>query len=505
MSISIRRYVDITSAVGAGFAVRQRDLIGRIFTSNPRVPAGVVLEMTTADDVLQYFGASSQEYLRAVFYFGFVSKSATRAKKISFVFASPNDEPGRIYGGNVTGTPVGTIAGITNGAASVTLQGIAVSLAGVDFTGAASYAAVALILQTAIRAANVAPAFANADVTYDPVSGGFNVVAGDDGAGTTAWNAPTSGTDLGVLLKLNAATRFAISNGSDGQTPVESVSESAVADNNFASFLFIDPLSLDEEEAIGQWLAAQNFMYMYCAGYSDVPSAQAAYAQLGTYPGIAATLSPVAGEFPEVLPMAILAATDFERRAANKNYMFQTASGLTASVTSNATADTLDGVRTNYYGRTQTAGQLIEFYQRGSLFGGPTDATAINVYVNEIWLKDRVSGLLMELLLNLEALPANNTGRGYVLAQIQTAIDQAIRNGVISVGKELTSTQRLYVTEQTGDPLAWLQVQNVGYWINCTVQPEVAQNGETEYVASYLLIYSKGDAIRKIDGSHVLI
>lgn len=505
MSISIRRYVDITSTVGAGFAVRQRDLIGRMFTDNPLVPAGVVLTMTQISDVLNYFGAASAEYARAVVYFGFVSKSATRPKALSFVFASEDDAPSRIFGARLTGVSVGQIETVADGAVDLTLSGIEASVTGVDFDADASFADVAATLQTAIRAADADPAFASATVVYDAPRNGFIIESGTDGAGATAVAAPGAGTDLGALLRLTSAAGAILSAGSEGQTPVESVSSSAEGDNNFASFLFIQPPTLDQEEDIGQWLAAQNFMFLYARGYETVAECETAYAQLGTYPGFAATLSPLADEFPELLPMSLLAATDFERRAANKNYMFQTASGLTPGVITNAVADVLDAVRTNYYGRTQTAGQQIDFYQRGVLFGGPQDASAINVYVNEIWLKDRILGLLMELLLNLEALPANRTGRGYVLAQIQTAINQALLNGVISVGKELTSTQRLFITEQTGEDLAWLQVQDVGYWINCEIQTEVAQNGETEYIASYLLIYSKGDAIRRIDGSHILI
>lgn len=505
MSINIRRYVDITSAIGAGLAVRQRDLIGRIFTPNPLVPYGVVLEMTTLDDVLSYFGASSVEYARAAFYFGFVTKSATRAKKISFVFAEQAASPSRIYGGSLAGVTVASIAAVADGAAAVTLSGVTANLAAVSFAGDVSFADVASTLQTALQAASLDPAFTGATVTYNATAGRLEVVSGTDGAGATAWNAPGAGTDLGVLLKLSAATRLAISDGAAGETPVTTLSNSTVVDNNYASFLFVEALTLDEEEAIATYVDAQNFMFLYCARYTTIPDAEAAYAAMGTIGGVAATLSPLATEFPEMLPMALLAATDFERRAANKNYMFQTASGLTPSVTTNEDADSLDAVRANYYGRTQTAGQQIDFYQRGSMYGSATDATAINVYVNEIWFKDRVSGLLMELLLNLEALPANNTGRGFVLTQIQAAIDEALVNGVISVGKELSSTQRLFVTEQTGDALAWLQVQNVGYWINVAITTEVTETSETEYVATYLLIYSKGDAIRKIEGSHILI
>jgi len=64
---------------------------------------------------------------------------------------------------------------------------------------------------------------------------------------------------------------------------------------------------------------------------------------------------------------------------------------------------------------------------------------------------------------------------------------------------------RLYVTDLTGDELAWHQVQNVGYWITCIIAQDVTTDGRTEYKAVYTLIYAKDDAIRKVEGIHVLI
>lgn len=46
MSISITRYVDITSGVGAGSVVPTRDLVGRLFTANDLVPQKVLYPLT---------------------------------------------------------------------------------------------------------------------------------------------------------------------------------------------------------------------------------------------------------------------------------------------------------------------------------------------------------------------------------------------------------------------------------------------------------------------------
>ncbi|OYW78788.1 MAG: hypothetical protein B7Z19_06545, partial [Polynucleobacter sp. 32-46-5] len=85
-------------------------------------------------------------------------------------------------------------------------------------------------------------------------------------------------------------------------------------------------------------------------------------------------------------------------------------------------------------------------------------------------------------------------------------IDQALVNGVISVGKPLTSAQQIYITNATGDDTAWRQVQSEGYWIDVEIVAYVDTiTGTTKYKAVYVLIYSKDDVIRKVEGTDVLI
>jgi len=159
----------------------------------------------------------------------------------------------------------------------------------------------------------------------------------------------------------------------------------------------------------------------------------------------------------------------------------------------------------NYYGNTQQAGQVLNFYQRGTLTGASQDPVDQNVYANEMWLKDACGAAIMALLLSLSKVSANKIGIAQILSILQTAIDLALFNGTISVGKPLNQTQKLYVTNITGDNTAWQQVQDIGYWSGCVLEEVVTTDSRSEWVAVYTLIYAKDDVIRKVEGRHILI
>ena len=88
---------------------------------------------------------------------------------------------------------------------------------------------------------------------------------------------------------------------------------------------------------------------------------------------------------------------------------------------------------------------------------------------------------------------------------MQSVIDQGVNNGVISVGKDLTAEQKAAITLISGDPNAWYQVQNTGYWLKLVIVPYTAPNGKTKYKEVYTFIYSKDDTVQFVDGEDVLI
>jgi hypothetical protein len=501
MAISFSRYVAITSGVGGGAGVRTRDLILRLFSTNTIVPEKTVVEFENAANVGSYFGTSSTEYLRAVFYFGFISKLIVAPKKISFARYADAVAAPRIFGKQAN-YAVGQFTGTTAGAFKLTLGGYTADVTGLNFSSATTLSNVASTLQTAIRAVTAGGTnWTSATVTYNATSQRLELVGGATGAGTIGTAAPATGTDIRTLLGWDATAIF--SPGVDVQEPVDAFIDSVNVTDNFGSFAFIPTLTQSQVVAVAAQNDTYNVKFLYTV---PVLAADAAsyYAALSGLSGVATTLSPLATEYPELLPSAILAATDYSKRNSVQNYMFQIAT-LTPSVQLDSDANAMDASRVNYYGRTQTAGQNIDFYQRGVMMGLATDPVDMNTYANEMWFKDAAGAAIMGLLLSSARVSANGTGRGQLLAILQSVIEQATFNGTISVGKPLNTTQKLYIANLTGDENAWQQVYRLGYWVDCVLQSYVTQDGRTEWKAVYTLIYSKDDAIRKARGTHVLI
>lgn len=499
MSISIKKYVDITSGVGAGGTIRQRDLIGRLFTTNPKVPVDGLVEITSADDARVYFGSTSSEYLRSLFYFSFVSKNIIAPKRLTFARWADAASAPRIFGARIT-TLLSALQAVTAGTLVITAGANTANLTAIDLSAATSFADVATALQTKIRAATGAQ-FSAATVTYDAVAGAFNF------AGSVAGVAPMSVTVVGGSSDLAARIGWSLgsvmSPGVDTLSITDTLGNSAENSNNFGSFAFVGALTTDQTVEAATWNAARNVEFIFCARVDDTNMAALSAALIATS-GVSLTYAPVATQYDEMVPMIVMAATDYTKRNATQNYMFQVLD-LTAKVAGTTLSNQLDAMRINYYGNTQTAGQVINFYQRGVMGGDQSAPVDMNTYANELWFKDACQANLMSMLLSLPKVSANADGVGQVIAILQDAIDRALLNGTISVGKELTTLQRLYIAELSDDDLAWHQVQGIGYWVDCNMQPYTTTDGRVEYKAVYTIIYSKDDVIRKVEGTHVLI
>lgn len=164
---------------------------------------------------------------------------------------------------------------------------------------------------------------------------------------------------------------------------------SADASNNFGSFAFLPTLTQDQIIEVAAWNAARSVEFKYCIPVDDSNMVALSVALIGVS-GQQLTYAPIATQYDEMCPMILMAAKflDYTKRNSVQNYMFQQFPTLTAKVTDTATSDELDAMRVNYYGNTQTAGQQINFYQRGVKGGGATALVDMNVYANELWLKD---------------------------------------------------------------------------------------------------------------------
>lgn len=505
MPIPSTRYVEITSAVVGASSVATQSLTGRRFTSNPLAPIGSILTVLNGG-AQDYFGAQSDEAVFAAEYFSYVSPApASRANNLQFAGYAPNGRAPVIFGGENT-TSLANIKLIDDGSLRIQLGTAVANLTDLDLTTVTTLADVASALQTAIRAAFPAssdPQMSTAVVSYDPITSAFTITGGTTAAAAAAVLTAPTGTDLGVTLNIGGLGSVQ-SPGSAAQTPLDAFIAAENVSDSFGTATFSDEdVTLDDAIALATYVASKNVKYQIYFSVSRT-NWQAWSAALLNIASTGLILNATPGEYKESLPMAITAAIDFARRNSAVNFMFRQAP-LTGDVTEAAESLQLDAARVNYYGVTASAGQRIEFFQRGFLMGGATAPLDMNVHANEQWLKAAAASAFLSLLLSIGQIPANNDGRGLVLAQLSAIVTQAKFNGVISVGKLLTAAQRIAVSELTGDDLAWTEVQNNGYWADVTMVEVVGPSGIAEYVAKYTLAYAKNDVVRKIEGSHNLV
>lgn len=514
MPILISKYIDIGSGVASGASVAARELIGRILSTSAALQPGVVVEFEGLSEVGEYFADNTPEYRFAAKYFGFVSKTTNGAKKLSMSRWAKTAAAAQITGGvgafgasvldSLTDANILHLV-VTDGSGAQTTADITVNLSGLD-----SYEAVRAALQTAIRA-QVNPLLAQANVLYTAATGVFTFQSGSANTqgSVVAVADEDESKDVGYWINWTAARGALSSPQTAAQSPLEAVQVSLDISDNFGSFGFIDstvnprvPLTLAQTEAVAAWNNAQNVKFMFCS-LVTIADASTWYASLGGIGGLA--LSTAANDFAEFAPMIVLASVDYSRVDASTNYMFQQFPDMTPSVDNTTISNTLDSYRVNYVGSVMQAGRKLSFYQRGVLCGGQTSPVDMATYCNEIWLKDNIVVTLLTMLLTLSRVPANEAGRTIVMSNVQQSVTRAVNNGVISVGKLLTDSQKQQITNLTNDTDAWQQVQTVGYWLNVWIDSVVTSDGRTEYVAKYHLIYSKDDQIRKVEGTNTLI
>lgn len=503
--ITQKRYVNIVSGVGAGAVAAERKLIMRVMTRNSMLPPGLVFEFSDVNVVADFFGIQSEEYRRAARYFGFINKNIQSPRTISFARWVNEPIPSMVVGDSMAKNLAGLVAQ-TAGTLNVTFGGTPQVLSGIDLSGAVNLTQVAELLTDAFDAE-----WPGTSVTFNTNTNIFTLSSSGAGPASPAISIQptTEPNDLSLRLGWGTSGSVLVA-GQNEDPPVLAIQKSAGISNNFGSFVFDNDagfLTTAQITAVAEWNHAQNNMYIYSV---PIPLAQLAplFDAVKGFSGTALNIlsTTALNDYIEQAPCEITASINYNQPAANQNYMFYQFADRNVTVSDDPTADLADRSRGNYIGVTQSAGQSLAFYQRGILCGGPQAAVDMNIYVNEMWLKSAISANFLTLFLSVGAVPANDEGAATLLAVLQPTITLAGNNGVFSFGKQLTAVQKEYIGQITGDRDAWRQVQSLGYWLNIDFESYLnQQTGLTEWKAVYRLVYSKGDVIRLVEGSDVMI
>ena len=549
MAIPQERYVRITSSDVGNSAIQERDLNGLLFTlgrgwiGQGAFGTDSILKCYSVDQVRKYFSSASDEVKFAQKYFAYISPSGSSPASLSFarvaVTAEKDDQTVLLsYGYGVVDPQEQTydndwFTSDTAGDVEVTFNSspapnsyVPILSGGSSGTEVGKYTFVwpvktakdQVLLGTTPEetAANFAAVVNGTDGFYGQRPSDY-VTATVEGRVVTltakragAAYSPSLGT--GLPLGITTVDHAGVDGGTyitpkTFESPAAALSRVNTLSNNFGSFAILAGDITEANWATSDIAAmlTQNagYNYKYLASVPILPrdgdfdntSNEIAFVTaVGTQNGAAANR----GKDGTVaaIPMAIFGAVDYGGTNTAPNFMFKQISGETPTVTSSDIADTLDGIHVNYYGQTQVNGRALSFYQRGFNLDGEDTA----VYCNEVWLKSHIATAIFNLLVSVERVPANDDGESMLYTTISGAAQQAVTNGTIEPGKTYTAAQRATIYQLTGDPEAYMTMQNAGYWLDVVIE----QDGN-EYKAVYKLVYGKGDSVRFVEGHDVLI
>lgn len=497
-SIPLSEYINIESRTLRSDVVQQ-ELIGRLFTTNPLLKTGAVSEAKSANEVKDFFGSQSEEYKRAKFYFEYVTLSLTSPSKLTFARWVDVDVPPRIFGDKVI-TPISAFNGITAGSFDLIIAGVSTTISGLDFSAVVSYSEIATIIQAAIQTFTGDAQLATATVVFNSLRSSFDFTGGVAGTATITVADSAGGTAIKDLIGWDSSAIF--SNGALAQSISEVLDSSTQTSNKFGSYLFMPTLSLAQAQESADWLQLYkpNLFAYYCLPVPFADYQTYADAFNDNYFGVAMTISDTPGEYPEMLPMILTAATDFNRAYVPGYGFIETT--LTASITNKAVKEALDDANINYVGLLQSFGGNKSYWQTGVMTFTETTPRNINVYVNENWLKARFLSAYDQLLKNNpQPLTADEKGKSLIRSVAGNIIQDALTNRVITIGRTITEGEKQQIFSVTGNPDTWKQIEAKGYWFDVTIK----QESNSKYTALPVLIYMTSEIIIKIDGIDILI
>lgn len=494
MAIPASDLVKIVPRVLAGAG---QDLVfnGLFLTASTLAPVHGLLTFYSAESVADYFGETSNEAAAAAVYFGGYNNSLTKPQSIFFYRANTEAVAGFFRGGPAPALSV--ITAISAGTLTGQIGTEAISLSGVDLSGAASYSAAAETLQTALRAAGTGTAVTAATVTYSSLTGAFTITAGTAAAGV---NVDITGGTVAEALGFTAAGA-AVSPGADAETWTQILNTVAAQSQNFATFTTVTELtSAADALAIAGWVQTQyntgsQFLHVLwttdaavtVAGDTTSPVAQVRETEPE---GVAAVYG---GIKYAAFIMGAAASIAWNYANSTITFAFKAQAGLGANVQDQAVAAVLKAGGINFMGNYATRNDDFVFLQPGACFGR---FAWIDTYLNATWLNSALQTQIMAGFEMAPRVPYTDAGYTMIRAWVQDVADRAINNGVIDLGVSLSQTQRAELMREAGVDIT-TELYNSGYYLQIVDAPAATRQARESPACNFW--YTYGGSVHRLN------
>lgn len=460
---------------------------GVVLDSNATIPSDTPLAFSSATEVGEYFGTSSDEYKFAGTYFGGFDNSQVKPATLYFYRLNATASGAWVRGEalNVK-TALASIKQISSGSLTITIDAVEKQYTGIDLSACTSYSDVATAVQTAT----------NSELTVE-FSSQFNafIIKGVTVGATATLSVPTG--DVATALGFNAETAV-ISDGQNANTMTQSMENLVDGFTNFVTFTTLTEPTDAEALELSQW-ATTNYnagvLYLYvCWDTSKAnydPNSTTVISEQLQLENIGATCVCFGVTMASFI-MGVTASIAWDQANSTITYAFKHLSGFGANVDKTSYANALDKHKVNYMGNFATRNDNFILSHNGSMLG---EWDWIDAYINAVWLCNALQVQLMAMIETANRIPYNENGYAKIRSNCKDIINRALNNGVIDVGLNISDAQKAELTTLLGGDYSD-EIKNNGYYLQ--IVDATASIRQARKTPSINLVYTYGGSVHKL-------
>ena len=466
-----------------------QDLVfnGVVLDNNSTVKADTAVAFSSASEVGEYFGTSSNEYKFASTYFGGFDNSQVKPATLYFYRLNGEAISAWVRGEalNVK-TALNAIKAISAGDLTINIDGTDRTVTGLDFSAVDSFSGAADVINAALNGAAV--------VSFSSQFNAFTITSATTGA-LSSVGVPTG--SAASVLGFNAETAV-ISDGQDANTVTQSMENLTDKFTNFVTFTTLDEPTDEEALELAQW-ATTNYtagvLYLYVcwdtskanfdSNNTEVISEQLQVENIGaTCVCFGVTMA--------AFVMGVTASIAWDQANSTITYAFKHLSGFGADINSTKEANALDKHKVLYMGNFATRNDNFILSYNGAMLG---EWDWLDAYINAVWLCNALQVQLMAMIEAANRIPYNENGYAKIRSNCKDIIERAINNGVIDLGVNISNAQKAELTTLLGADYSD-EIRNNGYFLQ--IVDATAAIRQARNTPSINLVYTYAGAVHKL-------
>lgn len=490
MAISANQIVQVLPRILKGTG---QDLVfnGMLLDKNARIPTAKPISFSSADDVGDYFGTTSDEYAFASVYFGGYNNSQIKPSLLYFYKLCPNGASPFVRGESLKpADALVALKAITAGDLSITVTGTAYEVTGIDLSASTSLIDVANTVESALTTEG-----ASVTVEFSPIDNSFTITS------TAVGNEESITVPTGTVATAMgyAEDTAVVSAGASVMTVTDTMAEITDQFQNFVTFTTLEEASDADALLLANWASVQanaGTMYLYVLWDSSKANLDSTNTTVISELLQAEEVTATCVCYPDFEKAAFIMGTAasiaWDQRNGTLTFKFKAQSGLGADIQDTGSAVALAQHKVNFMGNYATRNDNFVFLANGEMLG---EWDWIDTYLNACWLCNASQVQLMSAFTSNRRIPYIEEGYSILRANIRDVMNRALNNGVVQAGVNISDAQKAQLTSELGADLSQELYTN-GYILQIVDATANIRQQRTSPACS--LVYTYGGAIHKL-------